>query len=72
MLVVASEACPRFACATSIGTVPVLIVWLACVWRLCLPRHSRHYLPFPTMSSDLDEISGSFEKIGGRLTYHPT
>src|SRR6202035_5060317 len=33
-------------------SVPDSSRWVAKQWRLCLPRHRRHYLPFRTMSGN--------------------
>jgi len=36
-------------------SAPASSKWVAKQWRLCLSRHSRHYLPFLTMSSEMGE-----------------
>ena len=45
-VVVASEACPRFCCAISIG-MPAAIAWLACECRIqCVLADARRAAPF--------------------------
>ena len=38
-------------------------MWLAAVCLLCLRRHSRYYVPFLTMSSDIRRVSGFARQI---------
>jgi hypothetical protein len=45
MVVVASEACPRFCCAISIG-IPLAIAWLASEWRIqCVLARAKRSAP---------------------------
>src|SRR6266436_5806222 len=46
--------------------ISIASMWTAKVWRLCLQRHSRHYLPFPTMSFNFGSTQCSGQKSSVR------
>ena len=44
-------------------SAPFSSKWVAKQWRLCTQRHSRHYLPSLTISSDVKGILASVQQL---------
>src|SRR5438093_9904754 len=63
MCVVAGFSCPSHRAITVIST-PACSICIAVECRLCLQRHSRHYVAFLTMLGEVGGVAGSAVNCG--------